>query len=157
MTQQRSTKQMENFGLAQWRKKRLLRLTLFATVASLLALALALTLFASCRQPEMSKAPEHSAHATPTPQLSERALPKLVLKDTAWDPAWPPLPDAGTPAKPIEQVRAMYAFAARHPEVLQYAPCYCGCESGGHQNVRDCFVKDRDANGKPQWDGMGFT
>jgi hypothetical protein len=51
----------------------------------------------------------------------------------------------------------MYAFAARHPEVLQYAPCYCGCESGGHQNVRDCFVKDRDANGKPQWDGMGFT
>ena len=50
----------------------------------------------------------------------------------------------------------MYAFAARRPEVLRYAPCYCGCESGGHHNARDCFVKGRDLNGRPQWDGMGF-
>ena len=92
-----------------------------------------------------------SIHATPTPQMTEQAL-----KDSAWDPAWPPLPDAGTPAKPLDQVRVIYAFAARHPEVLQYAPCYCGCESGGHQSVRDCFVKGHDAGGKPQWDGMGF-
>jgi hypothetical protein len=79
-----------------------------------------------------------------------------AAEDTAWDPAWPPLPDAGTPAKPLEQVRAMYAFAARRPEVLQHAPCYCGCESGGHESVRDCFVKGRTADGRPQWDGMGF-
>ncbi len=79
------------------------------------------------------------------------------MEDTAWDPAWPPLPGAGAPAKPIEEVRAMYAFAARHPEVLQYAPCYCGCESVGHRSVRDCFVKGRDAKGRPRWDGMGFT
>lgn len=92
-----------------------------------------------------------AAHAQSTPQMTEQAL-----KDTAWDPQWPPLPNAGTPAQPLDQVRAMYAFAARHPEVLQYAPCYCGCESGGHANVRDCFVKGRDATGKPQWDGMGF-
>jgi len=51
--------------------------------------------------------------ATPAPQSSER-----VRKDTAWDPAWPPLPGVGRPAKSIEEVRAMYAFAARHPEVL---------------------------------------
>lgn len=92
-----------------------------------------------------------AAQTQPTPQLTGQ-----TLKDIAWDPAWPPLPNAGTPAQPIEQVRAMYAFAARHPEVLQYAPCYCGCESGGHQNVHDCFVKGSDASGKPQWDGMGF-
>jgi ABC-type nickel/cobalt efflux system permease component RcnA len=131
-------------------------LTLVAVAASLLLLAFAI--FAAYRQAEKRrtssearKAQEHSAHATPTPQLSERAL-----KDTAWDPAWPPLPEAGTPAKPIEQVRAIYAFAARHPEVLQYAPCYCGCESGGHHNAHDCFVKGRAPNGRPQWDGMGF-
>jgi hypothetical protein len=63
----------------------------------------------------------------------------------------------GKPVKPIEEVRAMYAFAARHPEVLQYAPCYCGCEHIGHKSVRDCFIKGRDAKGAPQWDSMGFT
>ena len=94
---------------------------------------------------------DQSIQSIPTPPLTDQAL-----KDTAWDPAWPPLPSAGTPAQPLEQVRAMYAFAARRPEVLQYAPCYCGCESGGHANIRDCFVKGRDADGKPQWDGMGF-
>lgn len=88
----------------------------------------------------------------PTPRMTEQAL-----KDTFWDPAWPPLPSAATPAQPIDQVRAMYAFAARHPEVLQYAPCYCGCEAQGHKSARDCFVKGRTADGKPQWDGMGFT
>jgi hypothetical protein len=91
------------------------------------------------------------AQSTPTPPMSEQAL-----KDTVWDPQWPPLPHAGTPAKPLDEVRAMYAFAARHPDALQYAPCYCSCESGGHESVRDCFVKGRTADGKPQWDGMGF-
>ena len=95
---------------------------------------------------------ESTQSPQPMPQMTEQAL-----KDIAWDPAWPSLPSAGTPSQPIEQVRALYAFAARHPEVLQYAPCYCGCESGGHQSARDCFVKDRTADGKPQWDGMGFT
>lgn len=92
-----------------------------------------------------------AANAQPTPHMTEQSL-----KDIAWDSTWPPLPNAGTPAKPLEQVRAMYAFAARHPEVMEYAPCYCGCESGGHQNARDCFVKGRTADGKPQWDRMGF-
>ena len=161
MNQQRSTKQAANSGPDQLRKKQSRRLALFGAATSLLLLALAL--FAAYRQSETHrassgarKAHEHSAHATPASQLSERALPGLALKDTAWDPAWPQLPDAGTPAKPIEQARAMYAFAARHPEVLQYAPCYCGCESGGHRSASDCFVKGRDANGKPEWDGMGF-
>ena len=95
---------------------------------------------------------DQSTQVTPTPPLTERAL-----KDTAWDSSWPPLPEGEALAQPMEQVRAMYAFAARHPEVLQYAPCYCGCESGGHKSVRDCFVKGRDADGKPQWDRMGFA
>jgi hypothetical protein len=90
--------------------------------------------------------------AQSTPQMTEQEL-----KDIAWDPQWPPLPNAGKPAKPIERVRAMYAFAARHPEVMRYAPCYCGCEAQGHMSAEDCFVRGRDAGGEPQWDGMGFT
>ena len=38
-------------------------------------------------------------------------------------------------------VRAAYQFAAEHPEVLSYVPCFCGCERGGHRGNDDCFVK----------------
>jgi len=129
---------------------------LLAVVALLSWLALALVASYSQVKPSQPptggpKGPAPAAKVTPASRLSE-----LALKDTAWDPAWQPLPGAGKPAQPIKKVRAMYAFAARHPEVLQYAPCYCGCESGGHTSVNDCFVKSRDANGLPQWDGMGF-
>ncbi len=156
MTHQGSEKHVKQAGPNLSHEKRRRRPATLAVVAPVFWLALAL--LASCSGVETSQTPDSrqkepspSTQATPVPQLSEQ-----VRKDTAWDPAWPSLPSAGTPAKPIEEVRAMYAFAARHPEVLQYAPCYCGCESGGHESVRDCFVKGRDDNGKPQWDGMGF-
>lgn len=148
MTHQKSTKQEKRSGTDRAHRKQLRWLLVLAIVAPMFWLGL--TLFANYRQTEISSA-ARSAQATPTPKLSEQAL-----KDTAWDPAWMPLPNAGTPAQPIEQVRAMYAFTARHPEVMEYAPCYCGCESGGHRSARDCFVKGRTADDKPQWDGMGF-
>ena len=54
-------------------------------------------------------------------------------------------------------VQAVYTFAARHPEVLRYVPCFCGCESRGHTDNEDCFIAGRDANGRPRWEehGMG--
>jgi len=52
--------------------------------------------------------------------------------DAAWDPSWPSLPGSDQPARPIEVVRAAYAYAARRGDVLQYMPCYCGCERQGH-------------------------
>lgn len=124
------------------------RLWLALAVIVLFAGSLVALQIISHRAPSKSPA----AQAQPTPQMTQQAL-----KDMSWDSAWPPLPDAGTPAQPLDQVRAMYAFAARHPEVMQYAPCYCGCEAQEHKSARDCFVKGRTADGKPQWDGMGFT
>src|SRR5262249_60212385 len=60
----------------------------------------------------------------------------------------PPLPFQGyPPARPAEVVGAVYKFAAEHPEVLGYVPCYCGCERSGHRGNDDCFVSARDANG----------
>jgi len=53
-------------------------------------------------------------------------------------------------------VAAVYEFAARHPEVLQYVPCFCGCERHGHNGNHDCFVKSRDANGRVTWDSHGY-
>jgi hypothetical protein len=57
-------------------------------------------------------------------------------------------------------VQEAYEFAARHPEVLQYIPCYCGCERIGHRGNHDCFVRTRAANGRvSEWDehGIGCT
>ena len=70
----------------------------------------------------------------------------------------PPLPV--TPfmaARPMEIVRAVYVFAAKHPEVLSKMPCFCGCQSRGHRQNDDCFVAARDARGRPTaWEPHGI-
>jgi len=60
-------------------------------------------------------------------------------------------------ARPPEVVRAAYRFAAEHPEVMSYVPCFCGCERMGHRGNEDCFVKARDVNGDVvQWEDHGM-
>ena len=70
----------------------------------------------------------------------------------------PPLPfQAYAPPRPMETVRAVYKFAAEHPEVLSYVPCFCGCERGGHKGNDDCFVKTRNAQGDvTEWEPHGL-
>lgn len=71
----------------------------------------------------------------------------------------PPLPfNPEPPARPAAVVNASYTFAAEHPEVLAYVPCYCGCERSGHRGNDDCFVMSRAANGDvTEWDPHGMT
>jgi hypothetical protein len=53
-------------------------------------------------------------------------------------------------------ITAAYHFAAEHPEILSYVPCFCGCEQAGHQGNHDCFVKARAENGDVvEWDEHG--
>ncbi len=70
----------------------------------------------------------------------------------------PPLPyDGYGSPRPMAITHAVYEFAARHPEVLQYVPCYCGCERNGHTGNESCFVKSRAASGQvTAWDSHGF-
>ena len=70
----------------------------------------------------------------------------------------PPLPSVGfAPVRPMDVVRATYDFAAQHPEILKYVPCYCGCGSQGHSANESCFVARRDARGNVlEWDTHGF-
>jgi hypothetical protein len=70
----------------------------------------------------------------------------------------PPLPNVGfAPVRPMDVVRATYDFAAQHPEILKYVPCYCGCGSQGHKANESCFVARRDAAGNVlEWDTHGF-
>jgi len=61
------------------------------------------------------------------------------------------------PPRSPDVVRAAYEFAALHPEVLKYVPCFCGCEQSGHQHNESCFVSRRAADGRIlEWDDHGL-
>src|SRR5258705_13848623 len=75
--------------------------------------------------------------------------PSTKAPESQIAPDLPPLAaNLNMSGRPAEVVRAAYEFAARHPEVLRYVPCFCGCERGGHQGNADCFVGARDKQGK---------
>ena len=59
----------------------------------------------------------------------------------------PPLPVVDYPADKPEILRKAYTFAALHPEVIKYVPCYCLCsKSLGHRSSEDCFIRSRGRN-----------
>jgi hypothetical protein len=70
----------------------------------------------------------------------------------------PPLEfPAYTPPRSPDVIRAAYRFAAEHPEILSYVPCFCGCEHSGHRGNEDCFVHARDTNGDViEWEPHGM-
>jgi hypothetical protein len=71
--------------------------------------------------------------------------------------SFPPIPFQGyQPPRSKEVITAAYEFAAEHPEILSYVPCFCGCENSGHSGNHDCFVKSRNAAGDVvEWDEHG--
>lgn len=71
---------------------------------------------------------------------------------------YPPMPtQAYAPPRPMNVVREAYMFAAEHPEVLSYVPCFCGCERGGHKGNHDCFVANRNEQGDViEWEPHGL-
>lgn len=121
------------------------------------AAAFALALLAACggtpdpaAQPQSTTPPP--AQSTPAAQSSSSASASDLR------PGLPPLPVTPFPAaRPPEIVRAVYTFAADHPEVLSKVPCFCGCENRGHKANDDCFVAGRDTAGRvTAWDEHGL-
>ena len=102
---------------------------------------------------------EQRAAPQPTEQASARPDPVVRFSPPppAYDGPLPPLPQVSYPLPRSPQiVQAVYTFAARHPEVLHYVPCFCGCQRSGHQDNDDCFIKSRDAKGRPEWEAHGM-
>ena len=110
------------------------KITVLLGIAGL-ALATTVTLASQASKPQA---------ASPKPQAARKSAP--------------PLPNVGfAPVRPMDVVRATYDFAAQHPEVLKYVPCYCGCGSQGHMANEACFVARRDPRGNVlEWDTHGF-
>jgi hypothetical protein len=71
--------------------------------------------------------------------------------------ALPPIPFAGyEPPYGREVATQAFVFAAEHPEIASYVPCYCGCQAMGHSGNEDCFVKARSESGDvTEWEPHG--
>lgn len=116
---------------------------------------------AAAKAPEPTPNPESSATPTP-PAASVSPQAEASTRTTAaFGPhkqaGLPPIPFRGyAPPRPPAVVTAAYEFAAEHPEILSYVPCFCGCERSGHRGNHDCFVKERAANGDVvEWEEHG--
>lgn len=83
------------------------------------------------------------------------ALPQIA--DVRWDERWPRLVVTGLPARPLDEIRAAYAFAARRPDVLEALPCSCGCKRQGHAGNEACYIKGRSSWGVPRWTDHAIT
>ena len=96
------------------------------------------------------------ARAVPTPEIE--AMTKAVAALGPHTQAnLPPIPFRGyAPPRPPDVVTAAFVFAAEHPEITSYVPCFCGCQQGGHKGNHDCFVRSRAANGDViEWEEHG--
>jgi len=95
-----------------------------------------------------------AADANPAAVARAAATAKLGPRKHA---SLPPIPFQGyAPPRSAEVITAAYRFAADHPEILSYVPCFCGCERSGHGANHDCFVKQRAENGDVvAWDEHG--
>ncbi|HEY3045213.1 MAG TPA: PCYCGC motif-containing (lipo)protein [Vicinamibacterales bacterium] len=122
-------------------------------VATLVVIALAVGVFTYLNNATRSEAEQTSAAL----QIPDRGPTPTDLKPHPQENL-PPLQFPGYPmARSPEVVRAAYKFAAEHPEVMSYVPCFCGCERMGHRGNEDCFVKARDVNGDVvQWEDHGM-
>jgi len=122
----------------------------FSFLLVLAALGLIATVALAANQAPKAQTPgAKPAVASPKPQAPSPKPLKVSV---------PPLPNVGfAPVRPMDVVRATYDFAANHPEILHYIPCFCGCGSQGHKANESCFVARRDKQGNVlEWDTHGF-
>lgn len=97
-----------------------------------------------------------AAAAQPTAEIVA-ATQKAAALGPRKQATLPPIPFGGyAPPRSPEVVTAAFEFAAEHPEVASYQPCFCGCQAGGHKGNEDCFVRARGANGDVvEWEPHG--
>ena len=100
-----------------------------------------------------AQAAEDSAAAAEA-QAAAAAVPKPP--PNALHPPLPFIPN-GMP-RPPEVITEVYEFAGANPDILEFVPCFCGCETAGHRANAHCFVQSRNTDGTVKdWEphGMG--
>jgi hypothetical protein len=132
-----------------------------ATLRSLFVVLVCAAGASGCRSETAASSQPPVAQKTapePAPQVAEVApAVGFTRPPAAYTGPLPALPQVSYPLpRSPEIVQAVYTFAARHPEVLHYVPCFCGCQRSGHKDNDDCFIKGRDAQGRPEWEAHGM-
>jgi hypothetical protein len=124
--------------------------------AALVVIVVIVGAFAYTRTGREAGAIEPAAHAAPVADAAQAAAAQPLKPHK--QATLPPLPfQAYAPPRPPDVVRAAYLFAAEHPEILSYVPCFCGCERAGHKGNEDCFVARRnDAGDVVEWEPHGL-
>jgi hypothetical protein len=92
-------------------------------------------------QPQTQAQPptQTQAPAVPKPHR-DRSIEVVMGGD------FPPLPRINDPADDADTIRENYEFAAHHPEIVQYMPCFCACGRDKiHKSLQDCYIKSRGA------------
>src|SRR5947209_15261996 len=93
-------------------------------VAAIIAFVAVVGGYAYVTTGRTAPAADHSAHAAAPANLDEQ--PPAAKYGPHKQAMLPPLPtQAYAPPRPPDVVRAAYVFAAEHPEVLSYVPCFC--------------------------------
>ena len=108
--------------------------------------------------------PDLASAETDAPEPEQRPDTPVVPTKAA---SPKPPPGAPLPALPLvtnlvprppEVIRGAYVFVANNPDVCEYIPCFCGCETAGHSANADCFVGSRNADGSVRdWDTHGMA
>ena len=107
--------------------------------------------------------PEPPAAAEPAiaepPEAEPRPVSTAPVRKPDPDAPMPPLPVIPNMVpRPPQVIAEAYEFAGRNPDVLEFVPCFCGCESAGHRANAHCFVQSRNEDGSvAAWEphGMG--
>ena len=102
--------------------------------------------------------PSAQSAATTASKEAEAAAQAMAAIGPHKQAKLPPIPFRGyAPPRPVPVVTAAFEFAAEHPEITSYVPCFCGCERMGHRGNHDCFVRSRAPNGDVvEWEEHGL-
>jgi hypothetical protein len=116
----------------------------------------------SVRASGQTASPAASVHQHVTPPAQSKSQSVTAQPPKVLGPHkqanLPPLPFGPRDPlpRPPQVVAQVFRFAAEHPEILAYVPCFCGCDHMGHKGNDDCFVKSRAPNGDVlQWEPHG--
>lgn len=112
---------------------------------------------ASASTPAAASQAKGAKGAEPTPEIVAATEAAAALGPHK-QANLPPIPFRGyEPPRRAEVVTAAFEFAAEHPEISSYIPCFCGCQQSGHKGNTDCFVRSRAKNGDVlEWEEHGL-
>ena len=109
--------------------------------------------FAACSSGRGSDAPTEDAEGEDFSARFARFEPADEPNGDLSKVVWPDFVVAAGP-----EVQRLYEFQVENGDVMRYMPCFCGCgREAGHQNNRDCYVREVNADGSVVFDSMAPT